>query len=88
MEPLLHPDYYSNITKEVDDAWKKEHDGKNVSDTVKEYLLTYLGEPLHQLIRYVQLIMSLILLNLINYKFPAECSQIRSNKAYNIYSYN
>ena len=50
-EPLLHPEYYSNITKKVDDEWKKEH-GKNVSDTVKEYLLTYLGKPLHQLIRY------------------------------------
>lgn len=50
--PLMHPDFYSNITKEVDQTWKEEH-GKNVSDTVKEYLLTYLGEPLHRLIRYI-----------------------------------
>ena len=48
----MHPDFYSNITKKVDEAWKEEH-GKNVSDTVKEYLLTYLGEPLHRLIRYI-----------------------------------
>lgn len=48
----MHPDFYSNITKKVDEDWKEEH-GKNVSDTVKEYLLTYLGEPLHRLIRYI-----------------------------------
>ena len=52
MEPLLDPEFYSNITKEVDEAWKEKH-GKNVSDTIKDYLLTYLGEPLHQLIRYM-----------------------------------
>ena len=50
MEPILDPEYYSNITKKVDDAWKKKH-GMNVSDTVKDYLLTYLGKPLHQLLR-------------------------------------
>ena len=52
MEPLLDPEFYSNITKEVDEAWKEKY-GKNVSDTIKDYLLTYLGEPLHQLIRYI-----------------------------------
>ena len=52
MEPLLDPEFYSNITKEVDEAWKEKH-GKNVSETIKDYLLTYLGEPLHQLIRYI-----------------------------------
>lgn len=52
VEPLLDHEFYSNITEEVDEAWKEKH-GKNVSDTVKDYLLTYLGEPLHQLIRYI-----------------------------------
>ena len=52
MAPLLDHEFYSNITEEVDEAWKETH-GKNVSDTVKDYLLTYLGEPLHQLIRYI-----------------------------------
>lgn len=50
MEPLLHSEFYSNITKEVDSTWEKEH-GMNVSDSVKEYLLTYVGKPLHKLIR-------------------------------------
>lgn len=49
---MLHPEYYSNITKEVNEAWKKEH-GMNVNESVKNYLLDYLGKPLHQLIRYV-----------------------------------
>ena len=52
MAPVLDQEFYSNITEEVDEAWKETH-GKNVSDTVKDYLLTYLGEPLHQLIRYI-----------------------------------
>ena len=52
VEPMLHPEYYSNITKEVNEAWKKEH-GMNVNESVKNYLLDYLGKPLHQLIRYV-----------------------------------
>lgn len=53
VEPILDPEYYSNITKKVDDAWKKKH-GMNVSDTVKDYLLTYLGKPLHQLLRFLE----------------------------------
>lgn len=50
VEPLLDSGFYSNITKGVDSDWEKEH-GMNVSDSVKEYLLTYVGKPLHQLIR-------------------------------------
>lgn len=52
VQPALDPDYYSNITEEIDNEWKKTHDGKNVSDTIKEYLVKYLGEPLNQLLRY------------------------------------
>jgi len=48
----LDPDYYSNITEDTDNEWKKTHGGKNVSETVKKYLVEYLGEPLKQLIRY------------------------------------
>lgn len=52
VEPMLHPDYYSNISKEANDEWKKE-EGMNVNESVKNYLLEYLGKPLHQLIRYM-----------------------------------
>ena len=51
VEPVLHPEFYSGIPEEVDQAWKKEHHGKNISESVKTYLLTYLGKPLHALIR-------------------------------------
>ncbi|KAL9986419.1 hypothetical protein ACROYT_G000566 [Oculina patagonica] len=54
VQPMLDPDYYSNITQEIDSKWKKTHNGKNVSKTVKEYLVTYLGEPLNQLLRYIK----------------------------------
>ncbi|KAL9986420.1 hypothetical protein ACROYT_G000567 [Oculina patagonica] len=54
VKPFLDPGYYSNIRKETDDEWKAKHGGKNVSETVKEYLVTYLGEPLDQLLRYVE----------------------------------
>jgi len=54
VQPLLDPDYYSNITKETDDKWKKTHGGKNVSETIKGYLVTYLGEPITQMLRYVE----------------------------------
>lgn len=49
---MLDPDYYNNITEEIDNEWKKAHDGKNVSETIKQYLVKYLGEPLKQLLRY------------------------------------
>ena len=51
VQPLLDPRFYRNISKKVDDAWIVDH-GKNVSDTVKDYLLEYLGRPFHQLLRY------------------------------------
>jgi len=48
---LLDSDFYSNITDEIDNEWKNTHGGKNVSDTIKDYLVTYIGEPLSQLLR-------------------------------------
>lgn len=53
VEPMLHPDYYSNISKEANEEWKREQ-GMNVNESVKNYLLEYLGKPLHQLIRYLE----------------------------------
>ncbi|XP_078369460.1 uncharacterized protein LOC144653347 isoform X2 [Oculina patagonica] len=55
VQPLLDPDYYSKITQDIDNEWKAKHGGKNVSETIKEYLVTYLGEPLNKLLRYVEM---------------------------------
>lgn len=52
VQPLMNPDYYSNITENTDNKWKAAHGGKNVQETIKEYLVTYLGEPLEQMLRY------------------------------------
>ena len=52
VQPLLDPDFYSGITKEIDDKWKKTHSGRNVSETIKDNLVMYLGEPLNKLLRY------------------------------------
>ena len=49
---MLDPEFYTGITKEVENEWKTKHNGKNVSESIKEYLVTYLGEPLNQLLRY------------------------------------
>lgn len=52
VQPLLDPDFYSGITEEIDNDWKTKHNGKNVSESIKEYLVTNIGEPLNQLLRY------------------------------------
>jgi len=54
VKPLLDPDYYSNITEDTDNEWKKTHSGKNVSESIRDYLVTYIGEPLSQLLSYVE----------------------------------
>ncbi|KAL9986423.1 hypothetical protein ACROYT_G000570 [Oculina patagonica] len=54
VQPLLDPDFYTGITEEIDNEWKAKHSGKNISESIKEYLVTYLGEPLNQLLRYVE----------------------------------
>ena len=50
--PILNPDFYSNITPEIDNEWKKTHSGNNVNQTIRDYLVTYIGEPITQLLRY------------------------------------
>lgn len=52
VKPILDPDFYSNITEKTETDWKAAHGGKNVSDSIKEYLVTYVGEPLEQMLRY------------------------------------
>lgn len=50
--PILSPGFYSNITPEIDNEWKNMHSGKNVNQTIRDYLVTYIGEPITQLLRY------------------------------------
>ena len=50
VQPMLDNGFYSDLPKEIDDEWIGRH-GKNVSETIKEYLVTYLGEPINKLLR-------------------------------------
>lgn len=47
---MLDNGFYSDLPKEIDDEWIGRH-GKNVSETIKEYLVTFLGEPINKLLR-------------------------------------
>lgn len=51
MEPLLDADFYANITDDMDNEWKRTHSGKNVSETIKDWLVKYVGEPINQMLR-------------------------------------
>ena len=50
VQPILD-DFYSNITEAVDNEWKAMNNGRNISETIKDYLVTYLGKPINKLIR-------------------------------------
>lgn len=53
--PLLDADFYANITDDMDNQWKTTHSGKNVSETIKDWLVKYVGEPINQMLRYLKL---------------------------------
>ncbi|KAK3734010.1 hypothetical protein QZH41_009863, partial [Actinostola sp. cb2023] len=50
---LLSPMFYIKITKQMDKEWTKTHK-MNVSESVKQYLVEYLGEPLANVFRYLK----------------------------------
>lgn len=52
VQPLLNPNFYSGITTETDSEWETSHNGKNVSESIKGYLVDYLGKPLVHLLRW------------------------------------
>ena len=51
-EPFVQPmlKHYYGFPEEAARKWKEEH-RKSVQETVKIYLVKYLGKPLHQLFR-------------------------------------
>lgn len=49
----LNAKYLANLTKEVDDKWSNEHNGKNVNASLKEALQEGVGQPLLDLINYL-----------------------------------
>jgi len=47
---VLDGDYFSNITEEMNTAWKKDR-GKSVKESVNECLVENVGKPMSQLLR-------------------------------------
>ena len=50
---ILNDEYFSSITDEMEMSWKSKHDGKSVNESLKEYLVEYVGKPITDLFRYV-----------------------------------
>lgn len=52
---LLTPSFYNSITPAMNEQWKTNHSNANVSESVKGYLVEYIGKPIAELIRYYTL---------------------------------
>lgn len=46
-------EYYSDITDDMNKEWKKNHNNLNVSESMKEYLIEYIGKPVTNMLRYL-----------------------------------
>merc|ERR550519_3165732 len=53
-QEMLSPAYYSDLTAAMKEEWKKSHGDKSVEESVKGYLLEYIGKPIAELLRYVE----------------------------------
>ena len=51
LRKVLDEGYFSNITKEMNTTWKKEHGGKSVKESLDDYLVECFGKPMSQLLR-------------------------------------
>ena len=49
----LNAKYLANLEKEVDQKWAEAHNGKNVNDSLKEALKEGIGQPMLDLINYL-----------------------------------
>ena len=47
----LNSDYYSKITDEMKSQWKSSHNGMTVNESLREYLVEYMGKPMTELLR-------------------------------------
>ena len=48
---VVDDSYFSNITEEMNDTWKNEHGGKSVKQSLDDYLVENIGQPMSQLLR-------------------------------------
>jgi len=50
IKDIVDDNYFSSITEEMNTTWKDEHSGKSVKESLKEYLVEYMGKPMHKLL--------------------------------------
>ncbi|KAK3737262.1 hypothetical protein QZH41_019871 [Actinostola sp. cb2023] len=53
-QEMLSSAYYSNITTAMNEQWKKSHNNTSVEESIKSYLLEYIGKPITGLFRYLE----------------------------------
>lgn len=54
VKDIVDNNYFSSITEEMNTTWKDEHSGKSVKASLKDYLVKYMGDPMHKLLRYLE----------------------------------
>ena len=51
VKDIVDDKYFSKITEEMNATWQNEHGNKSVKESLKGYLVKYMGEPMHKLLR-------------------------------------
>ena len=53
VEPMLAPSYYARLSKETKEEWLNTY-GKNVNESIQEFLVEYIGKPLEKFLRWIE----------------------------------
>ena len=56
MKDILKPDFLSNLENKTDqlDEWERNHEGKNVFQSLRESILENVGRPIYAFLRWVR----------------------------------
>ena len=47
---IVDDNYFSSITEEMNTTWKNEHNGTSVKESLRDYLVEYMGKPMDKLL--------------------------------------
>ena len=51
VEDIVDDSYFVGISEEMNATWKRDNDGKSVKQSLKDYLVKYMGDPMQELLR-------------------------------------
>lgn len=54
VEDIVDDSYFVGISEEMNATWKRDNDGKSVKQSLKDYLVKYMGDPMQELLRYLE----------------------------------